>query len=155
MQKKQKHDNRNVTKLFIAEPAQRYFLLLQFGILLTTLVFLLSIIMGSVVSVMEPSFRAINSPVQLVLFFEDMISTLFLKISLLFVGVFFINALLGLFFLERLTGPLVRIRKALEEIGSGRIPDSDVYLRKGDFPQDVGQALSGAVAYLRRKKTGI
>ena len=146
---------RKSIRLFLTDPPQRYFLLLEFGILLTTLVFLLSLIMSTVTGTMESSFSQPVSGEKLGVLFDQMVYLLFVKISLFFAIVFFLNALLGLFFLERLTGPLVRIQKILEEIGSGRIPDADVNVRSGDYPSDLAAALSSAIAYLRRKKAGI
>ncbi len=147
-------DKRKVVRLFLSHAPQRYFLLLQFGILLGTLVFLMSLIMSTVTNVMEPSCATLAAGAKARVF-DQVIYSLFLKTSILFILVFLLSALLGLFFLERLTGPLIRIQKALEEIGSGRIPDSDIYLRKQDFPIDLANALSGAIAYLRRKKAGV
>lgn len=147
-------NKRKNIRLFLKEPPQKYFLLLQLGILLATLVFLLSIIMTSVSTVMESAYgNAVEDP-RLNRLFDEMTSALFKKISVLFAVVFFLSALLGLFFLERLTGPLIRIQKALEEIANGRIPSSDIYLRKTDFPKELAEALSGAIAYLRKKKAG-
>lgn len=148
-------DKRKLRRIFAFYAPQRYFLLLQFAILLGTLVFLFSILMSSVSSAMEAAQPIANSTEKLNVLFDTMVRTFFIKISILFAVVFFLNVLLGFFFLERLTGPLIRIQRALEEIGSGRIPDADVYLRKSDFPVDLAHALSGAIAYLRRKRAGL
>ena len=142
-------------RLFISRPPQKYFLVLQLGILLATLVFLFSILTSCVTRVMESSYAYAAGGVNLNLLFDALMHELFVKISVLFIGVFFLSAILGLFFLERLTGPLIRIQRVLEEIGSGRIPEADVNLRQEDYPNDLANALSSAVAYLRRKKAGV
>ncbi|PIQ86344.1 MAG: hypothetical protein COV74_05160 [Candidatus Omnitrophica bacterium CG11_big_fil_rev_8_21_14_0_20_45_26] len=143
------------TRLFASHPPQRYFLLLQLGIFLATLVFLLSIIMTTVSSVMQQAYALVGSSDQLTSLFDAMVASLFFKIAILFICLFLLSALLGLFFLERLTGPLVRIQRVLEEIGSGRIPETDVHLRESDYPTELANALSSAIAYLRRKKAGM
>ena len=150
-----KKNKRKPIELFISEPPQKYFLILQLGILLTTLVFLLSIIMYTVTSLMEPSQALVASGQKLNALFDQMIYDLFVKVSILFVIAFFINALLGLFFLERLTGPLLRIQKALEDMASGRLPDSDIHVRDSDYPKDLAHALSALAAQMRRKKAGM
>lgn len=150
-----KNEHRKWTRFFKFFPPQRYFLMLQLCIFLTTLVFVLSIILTNITQAMESSYALVGGSEKLNLIFDAMMQLFFIKISLLFAAVFLINILLGFFFLERLTGPLVRIQHVLEEIGSGRIPDTDVYLRKHDFPVELGNALSSAVAFLRRKKAGL
>ena len=72
-------------------------------------------------------------------------------IGLLFIAVFLLNGLLGLFFLERLTGPLTRVQKVLKEIGKGRIPSTDIQLRQADFPKELAKALSEVIVYLKKK----
>lgn len=147
-------DKRRFVRLSLSRPPERYFLILQLGIFLATLVFLLSILMTTVTSTMNAVEMAREVGAKLDPIFDQMIYSLFVKVSVLFAVGFMLNVLLGLFFLERLTGPLIRIQRVLEEIASGRIPESDVSLRKRDFPVELGNALSAAVAYLRRKKAG-
>ena len=152
-----KDNKRKQLKLFTTYPPQRYFILLQFGIFLATLVFLLSIMMSSVSQLMEPSY-SFHSPLgsgeKLNVFFDHLILSLFIRVSLLFAVAFFVSVLFGLFFLERLTGPLIRIKEVLEDIGHGEIPESGVRVREGDYPNDLARALSNAIAYLNRKKMG-
>ena len=79
---------------------------------------------------------------------------LLMRISVLFVIVFIINVLVGCFFLHRLTGPLVRIKYVLNEIGAGRTPEKTVTLRKGDFPTDVSDALNSALTRINAWRQG-
>jgi len=148
-------NNKRRERLFITEAPQRYYLLLQFGIFLATLVFLLYLLMNSMAAIAATSTEIIQRGEFLDSYVDGMVTSLFTKVGILFGVAFILNAILGLFFLQRLTGPLVRIQRLLEEIGSGRIPSSDFYLRKADFPVDLANALSSAIAYLRRQKAGI
>lgn len=137
-------------KLYATQPPQKYFLILQFGILFATLIFLFSIILHDVGGLMEP-LAANTVSGDALLLFDKLVYSLFVKIAFLFIAVFLLSGLLGLFFLERLTGPLARVQKVLEEIGKGRIPNADVQLRQADFPQGLAKALSETIAYLKKK----
>lgn len=147
--------NQRKIKLFVSHPPQKHFLLLECGVFLTALVFLLAATISTIASVFESAYGVKNLGDKLNPIFDQLTHFLFLKTSAIFAVAFLFNVLLGLLFLERLTGPLQRIQKALEEIGGGRVPESDVYLRKGDYPTDLADALSSAIAYLRRQKAGI
>ena len=142
--------SKRTIKLYATQPPQKYFLILQFGILFATLIFLFSIILHDVGSLMEPLAANTASGDALILF-DKLVYSLFVKIAFLFIAVFLLSALLGLFFLERLTGPLVRVQKVLEEIGKGRIPKADIQLRQADFPKKLAKALSEAVTYFKKK----
>ncbi len=146
---------RKTIRLFLDQAPQRYFLLLELGVLLVTLVFLFQIMMSTINQTMDLAYAQVNDSGRLVMLFDQMNVALYQKIALLFALTFLLSAFLGLLFLERLTGPLMRIQRVLEEIGSGRIPDRDVNLRKSDFPLELAEALSSAIAYLRRKKFGL
>ena len=127
--------------------AERYFMVLQFVLLMMTMIYLLYLIFGTV---KEASGGLVESQQQLFASILDRIDFLLLiRISILFCVVFFVNVLLGLFFLHRLTGPLVRIRTVLNRIAGGDLPNSDVLLRKGDFPIDLAEALSNAIKKIR------
>ena len=133
--------------------AERYFTVLQFVIVMMTMVYLLYLIFGTVNGVLEkmPAARQVAlAPV-----FDQINFLLLIRVSILFFLVFFINFLLGLFFLHRLTGPLLRLRVILTQIAQGTIQSGEVMLRKGDFPAEVAKALSGALKQIREwKKSG-
>lgn len=140
---------RNQRKLLpnIGWPAERYFMILQFILLMSAMVYLLYLIFGTIKEVSETL-----SPAQqasLANLFDRIDFLLLIRISILFCVVFFVNVLLGLFFLHRVTGPLVRIRGVLTKIAGGDVPNMDVILRKGDFPTDVADALTDALKKIR------
>ena len=127
--------------------AERYFMALQFVLLMTTMIYLLYLIFGTV---KEASVNLTESQQPLFAPVLDRIDFLLLiRISILFCAVFFINILLGLFFLHRLTGPLVRIRSVLNHIAGGDVPSTDMVLRRGDFPIDIAEALTNALKKIR------
>ncbi len=114
------------------------------------MVYLLYLIFGTVSGVgaqLAPADQQTLGPV-----FDQINYLLLVRISILFVVVFIINTLLGLFYLHRLIGPLVRIKTVLKEIADGNIPSRDVSLRKGDFPTDVAEELTRALQKIREIK---
>jgi hypothetical protein len=137
--------------LKISNEAQKQFVLLEFGLLLFTMIFLLYLIFGTVSDVVGKIDSAQRGGFEAI--FDQVNFLLLVKISILFVVVFIVNVLFGLFFLHRLIGPLVRIRTVLDRIAQGDIPDHDVTLRKGDFPTDVAESLSQALKRIREYKS--
>ena len=127
--------------------AERYFMLLQFILIMTTMIYLLYVIF---ITVKGASADLTDEQLSIIAPFLDRIDFLLLiRISILFCFVFLINILLGLFFLHRLTGPLVRIRTVLNQIAGGEVPASEVVLRKKDFPNDLAEALTNAIKKIR------
>ena len=136
----------------IAWKAERYFMVLEFVLLMTTMVYLLYLIFTTIYnasSSMTPATQATLGPL-----FDKINFLLLVRITLLFCATFFINILLGLFFLHRVTGPLVRFKAVLTQIADGSVPNTDVVLRKGDFPTDVAGALTQALKRIRNWKRG-
>lgn len=127
--------------------AERYFSLLVFVLLIMTMLYLLYLIFGTVREVSNTLNQA--EQVKLAPIFDRISFLLLVRIAILFVVVFLVNFILGLFFLHRLTGPLVRIKSVLNNVSDGSVPRSDVTLRKGDFPTDVAEALSHALGRIR------
>lgn len=131
----------------IAWKAERYFLALEFILLMGTMVYLLYLTFGTingVTSNLSPAEQTQFAPV------VDRVHFLLLvRVTILFTAVFLINGLLGLFFLHRVTGPLVRFRSVLTQIANGSVPNTDVVLRKGDFPGDLANALTLALRRIR------
>lgn len=143
-------ERRRSLGLKIATAAQRYFILLEFVLLMFTMVYLLYLVFGTVNEVVGKLVPKDRQGLDAV--FDQINFLLLVRISILFVVVFIINVLFGLFYLHRLIGPLVRIRSVLSEIADGRIPAHDVVLRKGDFPTDVAEELSRAIHKIREYK---
>ncbi|OGX05339.1 MAG: hypothetical protein A3G87_07970 [Omnitrophica bacterium RIFCSPLOWO2_12_FULL_50_11] len=134
--------------LNITGPVQRTFILLEFILLMLTMIYLLYLIFTTIESVAGPVDTAKPFVLEDVL---DRINFLLLtRISVLFLVVFVVNVLLGLFYLHRLTGPLVRITAVLTQIAHGKVPTRAVTLRRGDFPTDVSDALSKALERIRQ-----
>lgn len=128
--------------------AERYFSWFQFVLLMLTMVYLLYLIFGTVDSVSGQ--MGGTSQAELAAICDRINFMLLIRITILFIAVFIINLTLGLFFMHRLTGPLVRIRGVLTAIAVGNVPPADVVLRKGDFPVEIAEALSEALRRIRR-----
>ena len=130
--------------------AERYFILFQFILLALTLVYLLYLIFSTINGVLNEVSQG-QGPIVLASAFDQISYRLLIRISILFVFVFLANLVLGFFFLHRLTGPLVRIRKVLDQVADGKIPSREVLLRKGDFPTDLAKSLGRALSRLRTR----
>ncbi|MBI4357977.1 MAG: hypothetical protein HY584_01635 [Candidatus Omnitrophica bacterium] len=128
--------------------AGRYFMLLEFVIFMMAMLYLLYVIFGTVNGVADSMTEAEQA--KLARTFDQINFLLLIRITIVFCIVFFINIILGLFFLHRLTGPLVRFKVLLNQLAEGSVPDADVILRKGDFPTDVAAALSSALRKIRQ-----
>ena len=128
--------------------AEQYFLIFEFVLLMLTLVYLLYLIFNTVYG--EVQTMASVNQVTLGPLFDSVNYLLLIRISILFCAVFLINALLGLFFLHRLTGPLVRFRAVLTQVGNGTVPNTDIVLRKGDFPTELASAMTLALKKIRQ-----
>ena len=149
----EREERRRSFGLKVATNAQRYFILLEFVLLMFTMIYLLYLVFGTVSEVTgkipirdRNGFEAV---------FDQINFLLLVRISILFVVVFLINVLFGLFYLHRLVGPLSRIRSVLTQIADGHLPAQDVVLRKGDFPTDVADELSRAIRKIREYKEGL
>src|SRR3989338_4193965 len=127
--------------------AERYFSLFEFVLLMIAMLYLLYLVFGTVKEVSGGLTEA--EQIGLAPVFDRINFLLLIRISLLFAVVFMVNFILGLFFLHRLTGPLVRIKSVLNQISTGTVPNTDVTLRKGDFPTDLAATLSHALSQIR------
>ncbi|MBI4000084.1 MAG: hypothetical protein HY351_05655 [Candidatus Omnitrophica bacterium] len=128
--------------------AERYFSLFEFVLLMVAMLYLLYLIFGTVKEVSGALTEA--EQIGLAPVFDRINFLLLVRVSILFGVVFMVNFILGLFFLHRLTGPLVRIKNVLNQISSGTVPNTEVTLRKGDFPIDLAATLSHALSQIRQ-----
>ena len=126
---------------------ERYFMALEFVVLMLTMLYMIYMVFGTVNGILETAAK--TSKIEMATVSDQINYSLLVRIATLFIVAYVINILLGLFFLHRLTGPLVRIRTVLTKIASGTIPSTDVTLRKGDFPTDVAEALTDALKRIR------
>ena len=126
---------------------ERYFMALEFVVLMLTMLYMIYMVFGTVNGILETVAK--TSKIEMATVSDQINYSLLVRISILFTVAYVVNILLGLFFLHRLTGPLVRIRTVLTKIASGTIPSTDVTLRKGDFPTDVAEALTDALKRIR------
>ncbi|OGW80157.1 MAG: hypothetical protein A3G33_08915 [Omnitrophica bacterium RIFCSPLOWO2_12_FULL_44_17] len=146
----EKQKRRRTLGLKIVTAAQKYFVLLEFFLLMCTMVYLLYLIFGTISDSTQQLIP--NDHPEFADVMDRLRYLLLVRISILFVVVFLVNVLLGLFYLHRLIGPLVRIRSVLSQIADGNIPSADVHLRKGDFPTDLAKELSRALTRIREMK---
>ena len=127
--------------------AESYFMILEFVLLMAAMVYLLYLIFNTIDGVAKTMAHA--NQVTMEPFFDKINFLLLVRVTILFCVAFLINVVLGLFFLHRVTGPLVRFRSVLTQIGNGSVPNMDVVLRRGDFPTELAQALTLALKRIR------
>lgn len=121
---------------------ERYFVWMQFlvlGLLLLTVLYSSFYVLGEF-SVASESSGLRAAPVSLEL--EVLYRAIFWRVILIFTAAFFVNALIGLIFLHRLTGPLVRVEQVLWGVGDGKLPDHTIRFRKGDFLPELCDVLN-------------
>ncbi|OGW77663.1 MAG: hypothetical protein A3J52_03985 [Omnitrophica bacterium RIFCSPHIGHO2_02_FULL_49_9] len=144
--------NRRLLTLHVKSPAQQMFILLEFILLMATMIYLLYLIFAT----MDGVVRALGNSEQVALssVVDEINFLLLVRITILFAVVFAAHALFGLFYLQRLTGPLVRIKTILAQIAEGKIPEQESSLRKGDFPLEVYEALQRAIRQVHKWRSG-
>ena len=81
----------------------------------------------------------------------ELYAPIFWRVSAIFIAIFLVNALLGLVLLHRLTGPLVRVERVLNEIGDGRLPGGIVQFRRRDLIPEVAEALNRMIVSCRSR----
>lgn len=132
------------------QPPQRSFIMMQFIILASMMLFLLYSSF-EVFRTFQATYKSIGlSQQQAQLYFSELYKALLVQITIVFCGGFLINVLFGLFFLHRLTGPLVRVRHVLNQIADGQFPNGMVRFRKDDFLNEIAIALSRLIDFLNR-----
>ena len=57
---------------------------------------------------------------------------------------------MGMIFLHRITGPLVRVRNVLNSLIEGKTPEGAVKFRHGDFTPELADALNRLVAAVKQ-----
>ena len=137
------------------EPPQRYFIVMQFFILAAMMLFLLYNAF-ELFQEFATSAEALNlSAGQFQLHLKDLYTALLLRILIIFLVGFLVNAFFGLLFLHRVTGPLVRVRHILDKIADGEYPEAMIHFRRGDFAKEVALALSRLLDFLNRSGVSI
>lgn len=132
------------------EPAQRYYVGMHFLMLFVLMVVLIwaayqlfqhyIVAVGSI-ELSRPAFEY---------HLKDLFQDLSGEIVIIFGVGFVVTVLVGLSFLHRVTGPMVRVRNVINELAGGKIRDSMVQFRRGDFSKEMEQALSRLIEYLNR-----
>lgn len=141
--------------LLTNEPAQRYFIGMQFVILSVILLFLLY----SAFDLFRQfawSAEALNLTAgQYQPHLKDLYQALALRTAVIFGAGFLLNIFFGLAFLHRVTGPLRRVESILNQIAKGEFPDAMVHFRHGDFSQGLAIALSRLIDFLNRMRVSM
>ena len=144
---KSEQNRRRVFNFNPADRAQQYFIFLEFILMSFTVIYLMYLIFSTIDKAANQV--SIAGWEGWSVFFEHVNFLLLVRISILFAIVFVIHVMLGLFFLHRLIGPMDRTRRIFSDIADGRVPESNVMLRKDDFPTEFAHELSRALDKIR------
>ena len=146
---------RRFLSFFVNKPAQRHFVLMQFFMFATIMIFLLYFSFQAFDQFSLSSTSDHLTPEQLKLQLKEFYAGLFLRLLLIFLIGFFANVVFGLIFLHRITGPLVRIRSVLNTLAEGKIPEGSVKFRHGDFTPDLAEVLNRLVGAIKAGRLSI
>src|SRR3989338_902118 len=141
---------RRLLSFLVNKPPQRYFVMMQFFMFAGVMLFLLY---GSFQAFDQFSLSSAGqdlTPEQLKLQLKEFYAALFLRLLLIFLIGFFVNVLMGMIFLHRITGPLVRVRNVLNSLIEGKMPEGAVKFRHGYFTPELADALNRLVAAVKQ-----
>ena len=126
---------------------ERHFIILEAFLMVLLMVYLLFLIFWTVSGVIEslPS----DQQVEIQPVIDQILQLLLIRISVLFIAVSSFNFLAGLFYLSRVTGPMVRIKSVLDQVAGGAIPPQDPAFRKKDYHKDLAETLNNALHKIR------
>ncbi len=141
---------RQIRSFLIHKPLQREYTLLMIGIMMATVLIVVSTINFTMKQyLVGPSYRVGNvSPYQLL---SDMSQQLVMRVSIIFLITTLVSTVIGVLFLHRLAGPVHRFRILLAKIASGNIPN-DISLRPKDYFTEVAVEFNSVFKSLRQKK---
>jgi hypothetical protein len=126
---------------------ERHFIILEAFLMVLLMAYLVFLIFWTVNGVVD-SLPA-GQQVEIEPVIDQILHLLLTRITVLFVLVSLFNFLIGLFYLNRITGPLVRIKGVLDRVAEGEVPSHDTTLRKKDYHKDLAHALNNALKKVR------
>ena len=132
-------DYKRTLGLGFKNPFARTFMVLEFFTLMFTMIFLLYLVsqtMDSVIAAGVQEGKVIPAE-----WSKEVNRLLLIRIPILFMVIFLINVVLGLLYLHRLLGPIERVRKVLDGLVLGKLPEGSVSFRRDDYPTDLGNSL--------------
>ena len=136
------------------KPPQRYFAVMQFCFLLSTLVFVLYVLFRLLSDFSFPLSVSELTPTAVQLILTELFRSISLKVMIIFAIAFAINVLMGLIFYNRVGGPLVRVRNVLNMIAKGELPQGPIRFRKGDLTTEFAPVLNEMIGSLRHGYAG-
>lgn len=141
---------RQLRNIIIHKPLQKQYTLLMIGLMMATVLSVVSVIQYTMKSAVFGNPYRVGSvnPYELL---SDMTQQLVMRVSLVFLLATVVFTVLGVFFLHRVAGPVHRFRMILNRLASGEIP-SDIRLRQNDYFSEVATEFNGVFKSLRQKK---
>lgn len=142
--------HRQIRNLLIHKPLQREYTLLMIGIMMATVLIVVSTIHFTMKQSLfgNPYRVGRASPYELL---SDMSQQLVMRVSIIFLITTLVSTVIGVLFLHRVAGPVHRFRILLKRIAGGEIP-ADIRLRGKDYFSEVAAEFNSVFKSLRQKK---
>lgn len=143
-------NNRQIRNVLIHKPLQREYTLLMIGMMMATVLIVVSTIHFTMKqSLFGNPYRVGSvSPYELL---SDMSQQLIMRVSIIFLLTTLVSTVIGVLFLHRVAGPVHRFRNILKRLSSGEIPN-DIRLRQNDYFSEVAVEFNGVFKSLRQKQ---
>lgn len=132
------------------DPPQRVFVLIQFLCLSSVLVLVLSMAYLYFQQFIQAADSIDLNPQTYQLQLTDLYRLLFSKIIIVFIFAFMATVIVGLIYLHRIQGPLMRVRYVLNQLVDGKLPSEPVQFRRGDFNTELADDLNQLIFYMKR-----
>lgn len=145
---KNRKELRSYKRMFIYKPIQRqYFLWMAVITILSA--FALSFVVHQTIRNALDNELARTSKVSLIQILTSIEGDLLIRIFVVLFVAVIVSAIISVFFLHRIVGPIFRIQDALRKIADGHVPDRDIKLRTGDFFAELASELNRVMSRLR------
>jgi uncharacterized membrane protein len=142
---------RRFLAFLINQVVQRHFIIMQFLVLVGMMLFLVYAAFLSQDQVSLALSAEVSDLDQLKVDLRALYRSLLVTLISIFAIGYVINVILGLLFLHRAAGPMVRVRHILESLSEGDYPEGPVRFRRGDYSQEISVSIDHLVNYLKRK----
>ncbi len=142
--------HRQIRSFLIHKPLQREYTLLMIGMMMATVLIVVSTINLTMKQSLfgNPYRVGSTSPYELL---SDMRQQLVMRVSLIFLIATLVATVIGVLFLHRVAGPVHRFRLLLKRLASDDIP-ADIRLRQNDYFSEVALEFNSVFKSLRQKK---
>ncbi|MBI4970252.1 MAG: hypothetical protein HZC17_00210 [Candidatus Omnitrophica bacterium] len=150
MRKGNNPESRSYSHLFIYKPIQRQYFIWM-AVITIVAAFVISFVVHQTVRSALSHEIARTTKLSVIEILNGMEYDLLINIFVVLFIAVIVSAIISVFFLHRIVGPIYRIQETLKKMADGQIPDKDIKLRPGDFFSELAAELNRALARYRSK----